>query len=722
MKNQIIFFLFFITQFSIPIYCQINWESKGSILKFPTNFTEWIKRNVPFTESLPNKSFNQLASTHQSKQFFDFNKDGKKDITIDIGLEYYLGSKDDSAYRYYKGIFINNGDGTYSLDTNYIITGRGRSWYGKFGDFNGDGKLDYIQLNENYHGDQSKKPLDLFRYGNDLSPSDVFFNNGKSFDRIFLDTLDMMSVNCMVHDIDKDGFDEIISMPSEKFIVYKYNKSKNTFDKKLNNINDSISKWYNRTIKWFHFDSVINNKMNITVSYNSFSENKEDWMIDIVEVNLYDSSLKIINRFQHPLYSIKSRGIISNATLHANSSMKYFDYNNDGVNELIMISPFNFSGNERMGFNIIENNLLKTETYWKYDTTEIGFRIQGYIKELSGDNFNDIVAGEWTNWQSTPNGFKIDSTHYFPYYYKYDSGTYKKYKINTINKDVIPRCTECESKRYNYWTWVEDFNSDGIDDIFLYNNGNIYENYLYSSINCPTITKKPVFNTSKFSFCSGDSLKLSITNVNKGDTLKWYFGTKSDLTNVANKTFNDSSKLYVTRTDSVGCIISSDTIQLSKIAIPNAPTLGRDSSNNLVANINGITWYKDGVKISDTTQKIKPTSNGNYTATTTQNSCTSSTSASYYYLTLAAANLSSDEFFKISPNPTNGEIFLNFNIRNAKDLYINVIDMSGRMIISNRKVNSGTKMNLGSSMKGNYILQVKDKTGKLLATEKLIKN
>lgn len=238
----------------------------------------------------------------------------------------------------------------------------------------------------------------------------------------------------------------------------------------------------------------------------------------------------------------------------------------------------------------------------------------------------------------------------------------------------------------------------------------------------PCEIPKPKFNTTNFKFCSGDSLELTISNVNKGDTLKWYYGTKSDITNVANKTFTDSTKLYVTRTDSIGCVVSSDTIQLSKTSRPTSPSLSRDADNNLVANINGITWYKDGVKIADSTQKIKPTSNGNYTATTTQNGCTSGASANYYYLTSAVANLSTDEFFKISPNPTNGEIYLNYNIRSTKDVYINVIDMSGRIIITNRKVNSGSKLNLGSSMKGNYIIQVKDKSGRLLTTEKLIKN
>jgi len=232
---------------------------------------------------------------------------------------------------------------------------------------------------------------------------------------------------------------------------------------------------------------------------------------------------------------------------------------------------------------------------------------------------------------------------------------------------------------------------------------------------------KPTFNTTNYNFCTGDSLKLSITNINKGDTLKWYFGTKSDLTNVANKTFTDSSKVYVTRTDSLGCIISSDTIQIKKYSIPSSPTLLRDSVNNLVASINGITWYKDGVKIADTTQKIKPTSNGLYTATTTQNGCTSSISQGYYYITNAVSNLSNGEYFKISPNPTSGELNINYRFSSNKDVYISIIDMNGRNLILNRKINSGSKINIGSFSKGSYFIQVKDKAGRLITSQKLVK-
>jgi hypothetical protein len=233
---------------------------------------------------------------------------------------------------------------------------------------------------------------------------------------------------------------------------------------------------------------------------------------------------------------------------------------------------------------------------------------------------------------------------------------------------------------------------------------------------------KPTFNTNKFSFCNSDSIKLSITNVNKGDTLKWYFGNKSDLTNVSNKTFTDSSKVFVTRTDSLGCMISSDTFQLKKYAIPGSPSLVRDTANNLVASMNGITWYKDGVKIADTSQKFKPTSNGIYTATTTQNGCTSALSQGYYYLTNAVANLSNGEYFKISPNPTSGELNINYKISSSKNINISVFDINGRAVLLNKKVESGSKVNLGAISKGNYIIQVKDGAGRLISSQKLVKD
>jgi hypothetical protein len=109
---------------------------------------------------------------------------------------------------------------------------------------------------------------------------------------------------------------------------------------------------------------------------------------------------------------------------------------------------------------------------------------------------------------------------------------------------------------------------------------------------------KPQFNNSKLNFCDGDSLKLSISNVNLGDTIKWHSGNKIEVSNT--KLFKESLKIFATRTDSLGCTISSDTISITKNTIPTLPIVKDTvfcqniiSSTLLATGISGntITWY-----------------------------------------------------------------------------------------------------------------------------------
>jgi hypothetical protein len=233
---------------------------------------------------------------------------------------------------------------------------------------------------------------------------------------------------------------------------------------------------------------------------------------------------------------------------------------------------------------------------------------------------------------------------------------------------------------------------------------------------------KPTFNTSKYSFCSGDSLKLTISNINKGDSLKWYYGTKSDLTNPSNKTFTDSTKLFVTRTDSLGCVISSDTVQLKKLANPSAPTLSRDTANFLLSGAPGTTWYKDGSAITDTAQKYKPTTAGSYTAKTTTNGCTSVMSAAYYYLVTDIINLSKDEFIKLAPNPFINQLNFDFIVKGYQKLNIEVYDVAtGSKVATQQNITAGTKIQLGQLARGTYIVRVTSNDNKIAQQFKMVK-
>jgi hypothetical protein len=666
-------------------------EIKPSLLKFPPNMADWIKRHVgnynPYNEALGTK-----IGTNQSKQFYDFNKDGKKDICIELGLEYFRPQAQyDSAYAYYKGIFINKGNDVFELDTNYIINGRGRPWSGKFGDFNGDGLVDYAHVNENYHGDQAKKPLDLFTSKDvpDGSPSHVFFNNGKSFDRVNLDTINMISENCEVYDINGDGRDEIISMPQEKFIVYTYNLKTKQFDRSHDNINQLLKQKYSsQLIKFFTFGKIENAKLRMAVSHDSFTPDLTKAKIDIAEINLKDSSITIINSFQHPQYKL-SDGTISLGSIQANESYKYEDLNGDGINELIMISPFG-NKSELMGFNIIENNQLATTKYWTPDLNENGFRIQGYIKDLTGDGKSDIVSSEWN----------LDkSQNYFNYYYYYTNGKYVNTKMTITPNSVKPL-------NIPYWTWVEDFNEDGINDVFIFNVNNVFESYYYKSVNCSKATK-PILNTTKLSFCANETLKLNITNTTSGDAYKWYFGKQIDSSNVSTKTYSDSGKLVISKTDVNGCTSQTDTLTITKFAAIPTPSITRNGNNLNSSSTSGNQWFLDGVKLAnETNSSIKASNNGIYTVQVTgSNGCSSDVSKGEYGL-ITAMEAAEPESIGVSPNPFINLIRLDIPKSFGEKAQISLTDISGKFYIQKLAIIRQQELNLSFLPAGNYFLRI----------------
>lgn len=432
------------------------------------------------------------------------------------------------------------------------------------------------------------------------------------------------------------------------------------------------------------------------------------------------------------------------------NDIEFVDMNNDGYKDLYMIKSWDMSS-KHMPIIMLNNG---SNYFEPIDSNKISrgnkyVGMQSINIDLNNDKLSDILFldtypgkddkyGTVDDYEvSAPifsNSVPVIIDTIFNYKEKQPSGT----KIGNLNiKDL-------NDKKH-----LIKVSGTGANNIKVDSLGNIYTNdstyFTYQNnkaikilvevadnftstksnitINIICQPDKPTFSNTNFLVCSPDSLKLELKNTQSSDSIFWYLNGKLDKINQPNLYVKEAiESVYISRITNLGCKINSDTIRVAKSQRPNTPIINRDNDNNLVANTNSITWYKDGVKIADTTQKIKPTSNGNYTATTTQNGCTSLASANYYYLTSAVANLSGDEYFKVSPNPTDGEIYLNYNIRSTKDVYVNVVDMTGRTIISNTKVNNGSKLNLGSSMKGNYIIQVKDKTGRLLTTEKLIKN
>jgi hypothetical protein len=160
----------------------------------------------------------------------------------------------------------------------------------------------------------------------------------------------------------------------------------------------------------------------------------------------------------------------------------------------------------------------------------------------------------------------------------------------------------------------------------------------------------------------------------------------------------------------------------NNIAKPTTPTISRDTANNLVSSAINAKWYKDGTAISDTAQKIKPSGAGSYTVSTNQNGCTSVQSAAYYYLVTDIINLSADEFIKLAPNPFQGILHFDFNIRGVQKLNIEVFDITtGNKLITIQDQQAGQSLNFSQLNPGTFIIRVSSRDNKIDHKFKLLK-
>lgn len=171
------------------------------------------------------------------------------------------------------------------------------------------------------------------------------------------------------------------------------------------------------------------------------------------------------------------------------------------------------------------------------------------------------------------------------------------------------------------------------------------------------------------------------------------------------------------------CETSRSQILINIKKTPAQPMLFRDSINNLVSNTTfGLSWYKDGVAILDTVQKIKPSISGSYTVKSTQNGCSSSFSTPYYYLVTDLINLSADEFIKLAPNPVQNQMNIDFVIKGYQRLNIDFYELSkGLLKYSNKGVFAGSQLYLGQLSPGTYVVSVRSEDGKVAHKLKVIK-
>jgi hypothetical protein len=160
-----------------------------------------------------------------------------------------------------------------------------------------------------------------------------------------------------------------------------------------------------------------------------------------------------------------------------------------------------------------------------------------------------------------------------------------------------------------------------------------------------------------------------------------------------------------------------------KIIQLNQPIISRDTANYLRSNYSfGNIWFKETLQLKDTAQKLKPTTNGNYSVKVSQDGCSSSISNNYYYVITDIINFTNGQYIKVSPNPFKGYLYFDFNILGYQNLNVEIIDViNGRIIEKQNKLRTGAILYLNQLITGTYILHIYSDDLKFSKTIKLLK-
>ena len=230
------------------------------------------------------------------------------------------------------------------------------------------------------------------------------------------------------------------------------------------------------------------------------------------------------------------------------------------------------------------------------------------------------------------------------------------------------------------------------------------------------------------SYCIGTNASELSATASANNLLKWYGtnatgGTSSLIAPTPSTPTVGTINYYVSQiTTATGCESPRTILRVSVNNIPTAPILSRDVNDYLVSNTTSNIWYKDGVILSDTTQKIKPKIGGVYTVKTTQNGCSSLMSSSYYYLITDIANLGNGQFIKFAPNPFYDKLNFDFYINGYQKMYLNVFDFTtGKLVGQNKDVYPGCTLQFGNLMPGKYLFKLYSYDGKMSFQFKILK-
>lgn len=379
------------------------------------------------------------------------------------------------------------------------------------------------------------------------------------------------------------------------------------------------------------------------------------------------------------------------------NDISYWDIN--------MINVWNNSSNSSTEgkisklFSLSEGDNIGNPTFSKNSPQKIAFDYFNDIEELYGvigydiaENLIDVIAVN--NTLGFPTYDKLDGRIAFAT----DSSGIDVVKYVNLNKDKISS-NDTPKKLVNWGKWPV---------FYTVGNRNV------------VIPPTPVITTGGATIiCTGQSVTLTSSSATGN---QWY-KNGGKISNAISKTYQvteSGSYSVIVIQDSVPSAPSS-AITVIANATPAKPSISRDANGFLVSSsLTNNQWVKESTTLSDTAQKYKPVSSGYYAVKVSRNGCSSALSDSYYYLTSAIPNNTYNRTLKIYPNPNKGEFYVK-GISNTNEIFVSITELSGKTVVSNKKYLNSSKISTQILPRGTYIIQITDKVGKLLSTQKLIK-
>ncbi len=212
------------------------------------------------------------------------------------------------------------------------------------------------------------------------------------------------------------------------------------------------------------------------------------------------------------------------------------------------------------------------------------------------------------------------------------------------------------------------------------------------------INSSPTVSVANGTICSGSSFTL-----NPSGATSYTYSTGPVVTPSTNSTYT------VTGANAAGCTNST----VATVSVNATPTVNATSSASLICNgspavltATGASTYSWNTTATTSTISVTPSVTTSYTVTGTTNGCSNTfvISQAVSPCTGVNANAITVSGLLVYPNPNTGEFTIELNNGSVKN--IDVMDLTGRVIISNSSSNDKVDFNINTLANGVYYVRI----------------